>query len=90
MAFDPDLLVKRLREAHLNSAQRAAGSNILAEAADEIDRLRAAHQDIVRKYEKIMGPPEDWTTFTENDERLKWAREAWYGAASISRKVLEG
>lgn len=53
---------------------------------NEIDRLREAHQDIVRKYEKIMGEPPYWTTFTGSE--LKLVREAWYGAASISRKAL--
>lgn len=32
-------LTKRLRHAHVHSAQRIMGSNIFEEAADEIDRL---------------------------------------------------
>lgn len=60
----------------------------LAEASAEIGRLTAAHQEIVRKYERIMEDPPDWTSFNGEDSHLKWAREAWYGAASISRKAL--
>ena len=33
-------IVERLREAHPNSAQRFAGSNIMLDAAAEIERLR--------------------------------------------------
>lgn len=39
-----DDLVKRLREAHPHSPQYANGSNILAEAAKEIETLRWALQ----------------------------------------------
>ncbi len=39
-----------LREAHPNSAQRWAGSNILLEAADEIARLRR----LLKEAEKAM------------------------------------
>lgn len=35
-------LVERLRDAHANSQQRIYGSDIFAEAADEIARLRNA------------------------------------------------
>lgn len=37
-----DDIVARLREAHQTSQQRIVGSNIFAEAADEIERLRQA------------------------------------------------
>lgn len=52
----------------------------------EVERLREAHQEIVRKYERIMKDPPEWTNFT--GDQLKWARQAWYGAATISRKAL--
>lgn len=54
----------------------------------EIARLRAAHQEIVRKYERIMQGPPEWTSFAPDDPRLQFAREAWFGAAQISRKAL--
>lgn len=38
-------LVMRLRQADQNSMQRTAGSRIFGEAADEIERLRAARLD---------------------------------------------
>lgn len=38
-------IVERLRDAHENSVQRVNGSNIFAEAADEIERLRAEMAD---------------------------------------------
>lgn len=58
------------------------------EAAAEIERLCGALQDIERKYQKVMGPPPDWTIFTE--DQLRWVREAWYGASLIARKALAG
>lgn len=57
-------------------------------AAEQIERLQAGHQEIVRKYEKMMGEPPTWTNF--KGDQLKWVREAWYGAAKISRKALGG
>lgn len=41
-----DDLVLRLRQADENSQQRIAGSRIFKEAADEIERLRAALLDL--------------------------------------------
>jgi hypothetical protein len=55
----------------------------------ENDRLRAAHQEIIRKYERIMQGPPEWTSFTPDDARLQFAREAWFGAAQIARKALD-
>jgi hypothetical protein len=52
----------------------------------ENERLRVAHQDIVRKYERVTEGAPAWTSFTE--DQLKWVREAWYGAALISRNAL--
>lgn len=52
----------------------------------EIERLSAAHQDIVRKYEQVMKDPPEWTDF--KGDQLTWVREAWYGAAQISRRAL--
>lgn len=58
-------------------------------AAREIERLREALGGIVRRYERIMGEPPDWTDFDgPNDERLRYAREAWFGAAQIAREAL--
>lgn len=60
-----------------------------ADLAVENSHLRAAHADIVRKYEKMMQAPPDWTSFSgDDDPRLKYAREAWFGAAQISRAAL--
>jgi hypothetical protein len=54
----------------------------------EIVKLRAAHEEIIRKYERIMGDAPEWTSFTPDDPRLKFAREAWFGAAQIARKAI--
>lgn len=43
-------IVERLRAAHPNSAQRFAGSNILLEAADEIERLTKERDDFKDDY----------------------------------------
>ena len=60
-----------------------------AELVRHVLRLRTAHEEIIRKYEKIMGNPPEWTDFKPDDPRLKFAREAWFGAAQISRKAIE-
>lgn len=53
---------------------------------EESKRLKLEHQNIIDMYAKIMGDPPDWTNFTP--EQIKWIREAWYGAAKISRRAL--
>lgn len=55
----------------------------------QIGRLRTAHDAIIRKYERIMGDPPEGLNFKPDDSRLKFAREAWFGAAQISRKAIE-
>lgn len=62
------------------------GFNGTMDKGAQVERLRAAHHDIICQYEKIMGDPPDWTTFT--GDQLTWIREAWFGAAQISRKAL--
>lgn len=47
-------IVERLREAHPNSAQRFAGSTILLDAADEIERLEKARDYAIRWANKAV------------------------------------
>ncbi|MBO9099485.1 MULTISPECIES: hypothetical protein [unclassified Rhizobium] len=57
-------IVKRLREAHPNSAQRFAGSTILLDAADEIERLQAAKDSPVTNVRVI---PLEWVEHGDID-----------------------
>lgn len=55
---------------------------------EENKKLRLAHEEIIRKYEEIIGPKPEWVNFAEHDERLLFARLAWGGAAAISKEAL--
>lgn len=84
-----DDLVTRLNKAGAQASHTHELRGLLTDcllAAAEIERLRTAHQDIIHMYEKMMGPPPDWTKFT--GDQITWVREAWYGAANISRKAI--
>ena len=67
--------------------ERNEMSTEITDLRAEIERLRGWHKAIVRKYERVMLDPPDWTNFTQ--EQLTWIREAWFGAAQISRAALE-
>ena len=51
----PSNLVARLRAAHESSVQRAWGSNIFGDAADEIERLRAENEALRHDLERSMA-----------------------------------
>lgn len=86
MKYEISDLIELLQYA--GASGRQCAPQLLAAAADEIRQLWEAHQAIVRKYELIMQGPPEWTTFAPDDPRLLFAREAWFGAAQISRKAL--
>ncbi|SDQ98229.1 hypothetical protein SAMN05519103_00300 [Rhizobiales bacterium GAS113] len=68
-------------------AERAIRDRDSAQAALRV--AVEAHQSIVRKYAAIQKAPPDWTNFTgDDDPRLIFARNAWEGAAMISRAAL--
>jgi hypothetical protein len=81
-------LLTRLAAGILDGEGLAYAVILLEECHSEIERLRAAHAEIIRKCERITLSPPEWTNFGSDDERLKFAREAWFGAAQISRKAL--
>ena len=96
-------LVKRLIDASESTHLRGcAGRNcectcghdatvdvLLTEAADVLAKVREALEPVEQMYQKMMQPPPDWTNFTgEDDPRLVFAREAWFGAAKIVRKAI--
>jgi len=71
-------IVARLREAHPNSAQRFAGSNILLDAADEIERLRKALAPFVKDIENWTDD-HGWTDEAPSGDRIR----DWFGPSDF-------
>jgi hypothetical protein len=70
-----------------NAARNSMAEKLRPDATPaQITALREGHQDIIKMYEKMMGPPPSYVNFTP--DQLNWIREAWFGAAKISRKAL--
>lgn len=72
--------------------KRAINHDLLSENARltaRVAELREALEKIDSQYKTIMRPPPDWVNFDgPNDPRLKFAREAWYGASLIARAAI--
>lgn len=77
-------IVERLREAHPNSMQYAAGSTILADAADEIEKLRSSLKEMVELAHHAVECQEDLDALNKarglveqnNDGEIKWSAKA--------------